>query len=69
VLIRHQYAKTLDNAADILIKVLNKITRMAEKNLEQLSKQKSWCKPIRLCRKNIYSILQNILRIGCLING
>ncbi len=35
ILIRHQYAQTLDNAADIFIKVINKIDRTAEKHLEQ----------------------------------
>jgi len=35
VLIRHQYAQTMDNAADIFIKLINKLNRSAEKKLEQ----------------------------------
>ncbi len=35
VLIRHQYAQTLDNAADIFIKMLRKLDRTAQKQLEK----------------------------------
>lgn len=35
VLIRHQYAQTLDSAAQIVIKTLQKIDRTAQKNLEE----------------------------------
>ncbi|MCF1440026.1 MAG: DUF4158 domain-containing protein, partial [Shewanella sp.] len=35
ILIRHQYAKTLDNAADIFIKLIQKLDRSAEKQLEK----------------------------------
>ena len=35
ILIRHQYAQTLDNAADIFIKVLKKLDREAQKLLEK----------------------------------
>lgn len=35
VLIRHQYAQTLDNAADIFIKLILKMDRVAQKQLEQ----------------------------------
>lgn len=35
VLIRHQYAQTLDNAANIFIKIINKLDRTAEKKLDR----------------------------------
>lgn len=35
VLIRHQFAQTMDNAADIFIKIVSKLLRSAEKKLEQ----------------------------------
>lgn len=35
VLIRHQYAKTLDNAAEIFIKLIQKLDRSAQKQLEK----------------------------------